>query len=111
MCLFDAKRYDEGQSAWTLLVNRSDVPAAVDYKPGMKDYTHFWVLPQPARADGLEYTVAAMGQAGRIHFINVDPNTTLSQRFLTPANGQRPACNAASGNLSAAWDSTAALLR
>ncbi|KAJ3158559.1 hypothetical protein HDU86_002784 [Geranomyces michiganensis] len=71
--------------------------------PGLRDYTHVWVLPQPIVINGIPRQVAMMGYKGITVLYNVDPSVPDWQRAVVAPNGDR----SVQGGSSQAWDSTA----
>ncbi|KAJ3148550.1 hypothetical protein HDU89_004647 [Geranomyces variabilis] len=71
--------------------------------PGLRDYTHVWVLPQPVVLGGIPRQVAMMGYKGIVVYYSTDPSVPDSQRAVTAPNGDR----SSRGGSSMAWDSTA----
>ncbi|KAJ3216238.1 hypothetical protein HDU67_009748 [Dinochytrium kinnereticum] len=72
--------------------------------PGLKDYTHVWVLPQPININNVYYQVAMMGYKGTVVYYNTDPSFT-GQRYIEAPNGNRRI-----SGTNGAWDTTAAYL-
>jgi hypothetical protein len=99
--LFRVGELDAGRSPFLTLVNHTEGWA--DMAPGLRDYTHAFVLPRPVMAGGLPRQVAMMGYAGRTLLFNADAAVPANQRFVLATAAQRP------GNVQA-WDSSAALL-
>lgn len=97
---FDPAKQDAAQNPWTQLASHANVPS--DLGPGLRDYVHSFLLPQPVNVGGLTRSVAMIGSNGRIVYMNVDAATAETARFAYATNGQRP-------NASAGWDSSAAL--
>jgi hypothetical protein len=84
-------------SPWATLVPHQSGRA--DMAPGLRDYTHVFVLPTPVgNAD-----VAMMGWNGRTLLFSTQSGLPPGQRFSTRPGGQRPGGGQA-------WDSTAALV-
>ncbi|HWV16323.1 MAG TPA: galactose oxidase-like domain-containing protein [Cellvibrio sp.] len=98
---FDSVAFDQGQNPWTLISPHNAAPSAIN--PGIRDYIHSFLLPQPVTINGLERKMAFMGSNGQIIYANTDVGTPDNQRFVTASNSQR-AFNAGG------WDSTAALV-
>lgn len=98
---FDSVAFDQGQNPWTLVSPHNAAPSAIN--PGIRDYIHSFLLPQPVTINGLERKMAFMGSNGQIIYANTDVGTPDNLRFVTASNSQR-AFNAGG------WDSTAALV-
>jgi len=98
---FDPVAFDQSQNPWTLVSPHSAAPTAIN--PGIRDYVHSFLLPQPVTINGLERKMAFMGSNGQIIYANTDVGTADNLRFVAASNSQR-AFNAGG------WDSTAALV-
>ncbi|KAJ3411847.1 hypothetical protein HDV05_001636 [Chytridiales sp. JEL 0842] len=70
--------------------------------PGIKDYTHIFVLPKPTRINNLDRQVALMGYKGILHYYNTDLSTPANLRMVPAPNGDRK-----SAGTDMAYDSTA----
>ena len=98
--------FDPARGSFSVMVQHDDasVPGFRDLMaPGLKDYTHTFLLPRPVTVGGKTRSIAMMGWNGRILTMSTDAATPAGQRFAEPRNGARP--GGAQG-----WDSTSALL-
>jgi hypothetical protein len=98
--------FDPKNESWKVLAQHDDtsIPATREaMAPGLKDYTHTFLLPKPVAQNGASRQIAMMGWNGRILLMNTDDATAPASRFSQPRNAGRP--NGAQG-----WDSTSALL-
>lgn len=102
--------FDPASESWKLLAQHDDASIPVlreAMAPGLKDYTHTFLLPQPVSAqDGSGQTrqVAMMGWNGRVLLMNTDDATPAAARFAQRQGAGRP-------NGAQSWDSTAAILQ
>ncbi|KAJ3178489.1 hypothetical protein HDU87_003563 [Geranomyces variabilis] len=91
--------YHPASNTWTALGSIGDHLIT----PGLRDYTHVWVLPQPVVVNAIPRQVAMMGYKGVVVYFSTDPSVPDSQRAVTAPNGDR----SVQGGSSEAWDSTA----
>lgn len=90
---------------WSTWVPAVIAPNHGDYDPGLKDYTHTFLLYEPMPAelgDGIPRPILLMGYAGVAVGVSLDPSLDPSQRLFNTAL-TRP-------NGAQAWDSTAAMV-
>lgn len=97
---FDPLKNDQGQNPWTQLSSHATTYS--DVAPGLRDYVHTFLLPQPVNVNGLPRQIAMIGANGRVVYMNTDAGTAEGSRFTYATNGQRP-------NGAAGWDASAAL--
>jgi hypothetical protein len=73
--------------------------------PGIRDYSHTFLLPHPKVIDGVTYDVLSVGSQGTVVLISTQAldGDAAQRRFLRPPNGERP------GGVTAE-DSTSALV-
>lgn len=98
--------FDPKSESWKVLAQHDDrsIPAIREaMAPGLKDYTHTFLLAKPVANGGLSRQVAMMGWNGRVLLMNTDDATAPGARFSQPQNAARP-------NGAQSWDSSAALL-
>ncbi|KAI9102634.1 hypothetical protein DFS34DRAFT_403334 [Phlyctochytrium arcticum] len=92
--------YHPKNDTWTLLGPVADH----NISPGIKDYTHTWVVPEPVEVGGLPRHLLMMGHKGKMLYYNTDKNTPNEKRAIEAPNGNRPLTN---GGDPTGWDSTA----
>ncbi len=81
------------------------------YDPGIKDYTHSFLLYQPAPAslgNGIQREVILMGWPGKISELSLNPQTGSGDRVFIPQDDDTHSFARPGGG--AAWDSSAALV-
>lgn len=98
--------FDPASDHFTVLSNQDSGPIAAEVMaPGLKDYTHTFLLPKPVRISRggtpTDYELALIGWRGQILLATADPRVPNERRFSLASS--RP--GGAPG-----WDSTAALL-
>jgi hypothetical protein len=71
--------------------------------PGIRDYTHVFVLPKPVNFNNLNRHIGMMGYKGLMVYYNTDASTPENQRATLAPNGDR---NTGAGTVMA-YDSTA----
>ncbi|CAN5924925.1 hypothetical protein BH11MYX4_BH11MYX4_36620 [soil metagenome] len=102
--------FDPASESWKLLAQHDDgsIPAIREtMAPGLKDYTHTFLLPTPVSAQaagGQTRQVAMMGWNGRVLLMNTDEATPASARFAQRPGSARP-------NNAQSWDASAAILQ
>jgi len=104
--------FDPSNETFSMLVQHDDaVPALREaMAPGLKDYTHTILLPEPvpaASAGGRARQIAMVGWSGRVLLMSTDPGVPAGERFALRPHSARPGVNGGTG---LAWDSSAALL-
>jgi hypothetical protein len=104
--------FDPASETFSTLVQHDDAypPIREAMAPGLKDYTHTFLLPSPvAAADGAGRArqIAMIGWSGRVLLMSTDASVPNGERFTTRAHAARPGVNGGTG---AAWDSSASLL-
>lgn len=104
--IFDPEALIFDHSPWKTWVYHSMAPDT--YDPGIKDYTHTFLLPRPVPAElggGVERQLVLMGWPGKMAFLSLDEGLQMRDRVYVPASDQfmRP-------GRAAAWDSSAALV-
>ena len=75
--------------------------------PGLKDYTHTFLLPTPFNDGAHTRQIAMMGWSGRVLLMSTDAGLSSTERFSLRPHASRPGAN---GGSAPAWDSSAALL-
>jgi hypothetical protein len=109
---YSVEIFDPASETFSTLVEHDDAypPIREAMAPGLKDYTHTFLLPQPiaaANGGGRARQIAMMGWSGRVVLMSTDANVPNADRFTTRPHAARPGGNGGTG---AAWDSSAALL-
>ncbi len=104
--------FDPARESFSTLVAHDDAYPAIReaVAPGLKDYTHTFLLPQAvsaAEGGGRARQVAMIGWSGRVVLMSTDTSVPPSERFMVRAHASRPG---AAGGTGAAWDSSSALL-
>lgn len=104
---YAVEAFDPATETFTTLVQHDDPypPMREAIAPGLKDYTHTFLLPQPVAASdagGRARQVAMIGWSGRVLLMSTDAQVPNGERFALRPHSARPG--------GAAWDSSAALL-
>jgi len=96
--------FDPASQTFSLLVQHDDVYPAIreTMAPGLKDYTHTFLLPDPPNAGGRARQIAMLGWRGQVLLMSTDANVPNGERFAMTPGASRPG--------GAGWDSSAALL-
>jgi hypothetical protein len=108
--LFDPTELLFGRTPWSTWVSHEQAPEPV-YDPGIKDYTHTFLLYRPAPASlggGAERDLVLMGWPGRVAELSLDPALPAAERIYVPQDGAGRAFGRPGG--AAAWDASAALV-
>ncbi|KAI8815569.1 uncharacterized protein EV422DRAFT_572640 [Fimicolochytrium jonesii] len=82
----NAALYHPTTNAWS---NLGYIPNHL-ITPGIRDYTHIFVLPRPITLNNRPRHVAMMGEQGTIVYYNTDVDTPNDQRVAIPTNAGRP---------------------
>ncbi|KAJ3014991.1 hypothetical protein HKX48_004835 [Thoreauomyces humboldtii] len=77
--------YHPSTDSWTAIGN----VAGNVITPGIRDYTHVFVLPRPVIVDGLDRHVALMGYKGLLTYYNTDVGTLDAARSASAPNDDR----------------------
>ncbi len=109
---YSVEIFDPATESFSTLVEHDDPypPLREAMAPGLKDYTHTFLLPRAvagAEGGGRARSIAMIGWSGRVLLMSTDANVPTGERFATRAHAARPGSNGGSG---AAWDSSAALV-
>jgi len=108
---YAVETFDPSTESFTTLVEHDGAFPAIReaMAPGLKDYTHTFLLPQPvgAAAGGRARQVAMIGWSGRVLLMSTEAGVSSADRFALPEHAARPGANGGTG---AAWDSSAALV-
>lgn len=101
--------FDPATETFSVLHQHDDAraPLRESMAPGLKDYTHTLLLPEPVEAGGRARQIAMMGWNGKVLLMSTDPAAPAEERFAVRSHGARPG---ADGGSAPAWDSSAALL-
>jgi len=102
--IFDPEALAQNQTPWSTLLRHDQAPNV--YDPGIKDYTHSFLLPTPIpkeRGNGIERESVLMGYPGKVALLSLAPNVSNADRVFIPPTAGRP------GN-AMAWDSSSALV-
>ena len=96
--------FDPANQTFSLLVQHDDAYPAIrgSMAPGLKDYTHTFLLPEPPNAGGRARQIAMLGWRGQVLLMSTDANVPNNERFAMTPGANRPG--------GAGWDSSAALL-
>jgi hypothetical protein len=108
--IFDTDALLAGKDPWSTWINNDQVKSTV-YDPGIKDYTHTFLLYQPMPASlggGTARDVLVMGYPGRIAGISLDSKTAPENRLYIPDDDEAHSFGRPSAGV--AWDSSAALV-
>lgn len=88
--LFDPDELIFDRTPWSTWVSHEDAPQPV-YDPGIKDYTHSFLLYHPVPASlggGTTRDVILMGWPGRIAEVSFDPTLPRGERVFVPKTTQ-----------------------
>ncbi len=103
--IFDPELMVTNQNPWKTLLRHENAPNV--YDPGIKDYTHSFVLPSPVPAqggNGIAREILLMGYPGKVALLTLDPKASDKDRLFIPTtNTGRPGDGMA-------WDSSSALV-
>ena len=108
--LFDPEALIFGRGPWQTLVRHEQAPDQV-YDPGIKDYTHSFLLYEPIPAErggGVARDLILMGWPGRISELTLDENVDAHNRVWIPSDNGSATYGRPGGG--AAWDSSATLV-
>ena len=108
--IFDPDALITNANPWTTWVNSNQVSSNV-YDPGIKDYTHTFLLPEPVPASfggGNARDLILMGYPGRIAEVSLDQNVDATHRIYIPQDDSNHSFGRPGG--AQAWDSSAALV-
>ena len=108
--IFDPDSLIFNQNPWTTWVSHDQAPQAV-YDPGIKDYTHSFLLYQAAPASvggGMKRDVLLMGWPGKIAELSLDAQTSAETRVYVPQDDSSHSFSRPGG--AQAWDASAALV-
>lgn len=86
--IFDPQAYDKGKDPWTVYVNSTYMTHDID--PGEREYTRLFVLPETIKRGGEVREVLAMGKAGIVYLLAMDPAVPMDRRMWKPVGGTRP---------------------
>jgi hypothetical protein len=108
--IFDPEALITHESPWSTWVSNDQVASNV-YDPGIKDYTHTFLLPEPIPASlggGASRDLIVMGWPGKIGEVSLDKNVDEAHRLFIPQDDATHSFGRPGGGQ--AWDSSAALV-
>ncbi len=108
--IFDPDALLFNQNPWSTLVSSEQAPQSV-YDPGIKDYTHSFLLYQPTPASlggGVPRDVVLMGWPGKIAELSLDSKIPRGNRVYVPTSDGEHSFSRPGAAL--AWDSSASLV-
>ena len=102
IAVFDPAVWKQGKNPWKNLVKHEN--GADEMGPGLRDYSHNFLLPKPLFLNGHNRQVIGRGWRGKFFLISTDPGVPEKERIVEHPQGKRPPGD------THAWNATAVML-